>query len=351
MDSEIIVTVASSRDEEEIRSVLERSRHATIFHTIEWSKLVSQEFGVNYHTLIARKHCLPAGMYTFFVTEGQSFERIVSPLRESDSIYGGPLAVDGVDASVEEVTTALIKKAEKDFSRDSLRSPKRGVSHLESCQILPPPNYSMDLLRKLGYKCKELLTSIVDLHGSEEELWSKIDSKRRNLVRKAQSNRLKVMDSCSEFVDLYYPMLLEVFEKSGKKPFPKSYYERVVRELNPKGWVRPLLIFHEDRPVAGALFLCFRDTVYYWSGASLSEYRHLAPNDLIQWEIIKWARANGYKSYDLLIIEPEKLPGIAHFKLGFGGEAVSIYEAIHRTPLGEIARGASFLARKAGKRN
>ena len=350
MDSRIIVTEASSQDEEEIRSVVERSRHATIFHTIEWSKLVSQEFGVTHHTLIARKDSLSVGMYTFFATEGQSFERIVSPLRESDSIYGGPLVVDDVDASVKEVTTALIRKAERSFSKDSL-CPKKGISRLESCQILPPPNYSIDLLRKLGYKCKELLTSIVDLRGSEEELWGRIDSKRRNLVRKAQSNGLKVVDSCLEFVDLYYPMLLEVFEKSGKKPFPKSYYERVVRELNPKGWVRPLIAFHEDKPVAGALFLCFRDAVYYWSGASLDEYKHLAPNDLIQWEIIKWARTNGYKSYDLLIVEPERLPGIAHFKLGFGGEIAPIYEAIHRTPLGEIARGASFLARKVRKRN
>jgi hypothetical protein len=351
MDSEIDVTEARSADEKEIRFVLEHSRHATVFHTPEWIRLVSEEFNIPYRTLLARHKSLPVGMYTFFTTQRRSFRQIVSPLRTSDSIYGGPLTVDGVDTSVEEVTTALIREVERDFSGDSSSSPKRNVSRLEYYQVLPPPYYSIELLRKLGYKTRKSLTAIVDLHGSEEDLWHRVDSKRRNLVRKAQSNKLEIVDSCSEFVDLYYPMLLEVFGKSGKKPFPKSYYQRIVEELSTKGWVKPLLAFHEDKPVAGALFLCFGDTVYYWSGASLNEHKHLASNDLVQWELIKWARANGHKSYDLLMVEPERLPGIAHFKLGFGGQLVPIYEAIRRTPLGEIARGADFLAKKAGRRN
>ena len=40
---------------------------------------------------------------------------------------------------------------------------------------------------------------------------------------------------------------------------------------------------------------------------------------MLQWEAISWATQAGFKKYDFVRIEPDRLPGIAHFKQGFGG--------------------------------
>ncbi|MBI4722344.1 MAG: peptidoglycan bridge formation glycyltransferase FemA/FemB family protein [Candidatus Stahlbacteria bacterium] len=349
----IAISKATLDDEQDLAAIINHSSQATIFHTREWNKMITKEFGIpsrrsgisaslQHHTLIARNSlAIPIGMYTFFVISAPpkrdfrfattgSFNRIVSPFRDTDSIYGGPIVVDG---ETEEVIRLLITGAEKYISQ-----------RVEYYQILPPPRYPIKVFKQVHYRCRNLLTSIIDLRGTEEDLWHKIDSKRRNLIRKAIANKIKVICPVSDFIEAYYPMLLEVFDRAGKKPFPKSYYQCVLE--TPLGWVKPLLALHNNIPIAGAIFLCFKDTVYYWSGASLKDYRHLAPNDLIQWEIIKWANQNNYKYYDLLIVEPERLPQIAHFKLGFGGELVPIYEAKRYTTLGQAMRGINFIKSK-----
>ena len=331
MYSDIIVRNTSSEDEKDIKYILKHSTNTTIFHTPEWNRLVSKEFGVPHKTIIAKSliDSAPLGMYTFFIDSHFFSKCIQSGFREADSIYGGPITIDNLENKKEVIKKLITQGKEK---------------CVKYSQIYPPPNYDMELLKNSGYKCKEFFTSITKLDGSEEKLWSKIDSKRRNLVRKAQTNEIKVIDGDLSFIDTYYQMVSELFKRIGKTPFPKSYYHSIFHNLNPKGWVKFLVALHKEKPIAGAIFLCFKDTVYYWSGASFIEYRSLSPNDLIQWEIIQWARANQYKYYDLVMIEQKQLPGIAHFKLGFGGELVPIYEAIKRTPLGEVTRGLKFLS-------
>lgn len=339
----IVVSEAKVQDKEDISYILEHSAHATIFHTSEWTRLVSAEFGIPYYTLIARWGTQPVGMYTFWVYGINNVKRIISPLRDVDSIYGGPIIIKSErrkpTAEIVEVVSSLIMKSHRAIGQ-----------WVEYYKILPPPDYPIVLLQKMGYRCKKMFTSIIELNYIEEDLWRNLDSKRRNLVRKAMANKLIIWDpipdsrfTISDFINVYYQMLLGVFGKSSKKPLPKSYYQRVIEELTPKGWVKPMLALYQDKPVGGAIFLCFKDTVYYWSGASFREYGHLAVNDLIQWEIIRWARNNNYKYYDLLIVEPERLPGIAHFKLGFGGKLVPIYEAIKRTPVGQMTRVVNFI--------
>jgi len=119
----IAITEASSNDDKDLIDIINHSSQATIFHTPEWNKLITNEFSVPHYTLIARrgltskgltlKVSIPVGMYTFFVLSDGSFNRIVSPLRDSDSIYGGPITIDGES---EEVIRVLITGAEKFIS-------------------------------------------------------------------------------------------------------------------------------------------------------------------------------------------------------------------------------------------
>jgi lipid II:glycine glycyltransferase (peptidoglycan interpeptide bridge formation enzyme) len=58
------------------------------------------------------------------------------------------------------------------------------------------------------------------------------------------------------------------------------------------------------------------------TNASLKEYQHLQPNNLLYWECIKWAKAKGYKELDLGGWQQNSfdnhLTGINKFKEKFG---------------------------------
>ena len=66
---------------------------------------------------------------------------------------------------------------------------------------------------------------------------------------------------------------------------------------------------------------------WYMYGASRSLHRNRMPNHLLQWEVIRWARAQGCTVYDLwgapdVLDESDSMWGVYRFKQGFGAEFV-----------------------------
>jgi lipid II:glycine glycyltransferase (peptidoglycan interpeptide bridge formation enzyme) len=71
----------------------------------------------------------------------------------------------------------------------------------------------------------------------------------------------------------------------------------------------------------------FGDTCWYIYGMSREAQRDRMPNHLLQWEAIRWARAQGCTTYDFWgapdRLEPgDPMWGVYRFKEGFGAELV-----------------------------
>jgi peptidoglycan pentaglycine glycine transferase (the first glycine) len=87
---------------------------------------------------------------------------------------------------------------------------------------------------------------------------------------------------------------------------------------------RLFLAEHEGQVLAGLLLFHFGDKVWYMYGASSNDKRHLMPNHLLQWEAIRWAKAQGCGLYDMwgapdALDENDPLWGVYRFKAGLGG--------------------------------
>jgi peptidoglycan pentaglycine glycine transferase (the first glycine) len=68
----------------------------------------------------------------------------------------------------------------------------------------------------------------------------------------------------------------------------------------------------------------FAGRAYYLYGMSRDLHRELMPNYLLQWEAMKWARAQGCHVYDLWgapdeFNEADSMWGVFRFKEGLGG--------------------------------
>lgn len=89
-----------------------------------------------------------------------------------------------------------------------------------------------------------------------------------------------------------------------------------------------------------------------WSG----ERAGIRPNELLHWHAMRWGREAGYRWYDLEGIDPhtaravlrgerpEKIDGLTHFKLGFGGEVVTLpgtYDRAYKTGKARLVGWAS----------
>jgi lipid II:glycine glycyltransferase (peptidoglycan interpeptide bridge formation enzyme) len=107
---------------------------------------------------------------------------------------------------------------------------------------------------------------------------------------------------------------------------------------------RLLLAKYNGNTISGAIILYYKDTVYAWDLGWRREYGRIAPNDLLTWEIARSASQNGYKYFDLLRVEPDRLPGVARWKIAFGGDTVSCYRLDKATMGYQLQRVLRFAA-------
>ncbi|MGY1624202.1 lipid II:glycine glycyltransferase FemX [Geodermatophilus sp. SYSU D00965] len=94
---------------------------------------------------------------------------------------------------------------------------------------------------------------------------------------------------------------------------PLDFFERIWEVFAPQDGIRTALALVDGRPIAGAVYLVWQDTVYYKFGASEAEFLPLRPNDALHWSLIRWAHERGLKALDWGLSELDQ-PGLCSYK-------------------------------------
>ena len=169
---------------------------------------------------------------------------------------------------------------------------------------------------------------VIDLHQSQDVLWKKLDSKQRNMVRKAEKTGVSIRLAEREDLVPYYAMHLETCSRSGILPHPRAYFEYIWNHFysnaEAKIWIAEL----EGNVIAGQTFSIHRGVATYWTGASNNSARSCGANSLLQWEAIRYFQSvgldffeNGWNSDE----KTTKAGSISKFKESFGGSLKPIF--------------------------
>lgn len=313
----------SPKDWHSIDQVLAGSANATVFHTVEWNQLLVEQFDLQNITLLATISEVPVGLYSIYALDRHVCR---SPAIHLQTTYGGPLSIENDP----EVVTALVKEAER-------------LQPVTAFEIWTPPNYDITPFLKLGYLHVEMYTPVVNLQFPEEGLWAGVDGKKRNVIRKAIRNGVAIIEGDAAALDEYHGMVVGTLSRAQIDVLPKVYYRRILESLGSRRMARLFLATHKGSTIAGALILAYKDTVYGWDMGWRRDYISLGANDLLNWEVIKWARRKGYKYFDLLRLDPDHLPGVARWKETFGGDSLVCYYVQRATSFYRLWRGLNLI--------
>jgi len=177
-------------------------------------------------------------------------------------------------------------------------------------------------------------TIIVDLTQDEDQLLAAMKQKTRYNIRLAERHGVKVCPSAN--LEGFYRMMQTTAQRDGFALHSADYYRRAYAIFEPQGRAVLLEAVLDQKPLA-YLMACFQhERAWYFYGASDDENRNLMPTYLLQWEAMRWAKANGAKTYDLWGIPDEDeavleeqfssrsdgLWGVYRFKRGFGGQVM-----------------------------
>jgi hypothetical protein len=183
---------------------------------------------------------------------------------------------------------------------------------------------------KLKKKGKKFQTGLINLNISEKELFNNvIHSKRRNMIRKAEKTDIIIRKFGDEGLPIYFNLLQGMHKKAGFPHHTLDYYEKILSTYYAIGNALLMIAFHEEKPLAGVILVGNKNVMHYWQGASMSDTPNFGQGELLQWEAIKWTMEQGAMYYDLCVVEPERLPHIALFKMGFTKEILPFY-CIHK---------------------
>ena len=189
--------------------------------------------------------------------------------------YGGPLA------DTPEISLGLT-----DFAVSLAKENNCRFVELRAVQTQIP-----GLLEK-----RQKYSFVLDLSGSEEEIWKDIDGKAKNQVRKAEKSNLTVRFGKSELLDDFYKIFAFNMRDLGTPVWPKSLYgEQFTYFIDD---TEMALVMMGEIPIAGALIINYKDYSAVPSASSYYKYRNLCPNNIMYWEIIKHCRQRGSVKFD-----------------------------------------------------
>jgi lipid II:glycine glycyltransferase (peptidoglycan interpeptide bridge formation enzyme) len=218
---------------------------------------------------------------------------------------------------------AIFLKVEPDIwaTPDSLNSSLK----LERVSCLPGFRISQQDIQPVR-------TLLVDLNGSEKDVLARMKQKTRYNVRLALKKGVEVYSSSE--LDVFYRLMLTTGERDAFAVHSEEYYRKAYELFQPRGECVLLMAAYQREPIAAIMVFTHGSRAWYFYGASSDEHRKRMSTYLLQWEGMRWARAQGCRIYDLwgvpnadeAILEThfphrsEGLWGVYRFKRGFGGQ-------------------------------
>ena len=275
----------------------------TFFHLSTWRDIISQSFGYEPIYLCVTDSGRIRGVLPLFLVKSLLFGRslVAMPI----GVYGGVVAED------ETAAMALVEEARRLANEHRVRYLEiRGNPYHDS---MPGDHFNGN---DSSWSRKDLYVSFMSaIAPTDEANLARIPRKQRRMVRQGEKNGLRAVfdnDRLREFYNVY----AESVRNLGTPVYGLHYFRNLVETLGEQ--CKVLLIEYEGKVVAGVLSFFYKDQVLPFYGGASRECLHLAPNDFMYWELMRYGASHGYKVFDFG--RSKQGTGSYHFKRHWGFE-------------------------------
>jgi len=176
-------------------------------------------------------------------------------------------------------------------------------------------------------------TLVLDIGTDEATILAAMKGKTRYNIRLGERKGVTIYRGNASDVATFNRLLAVTGARNEFGVRSPDYIQTAFELFDQVDQVALFLAEINSEPLAGMMAFAFRDTAWYFFGASSDTHRNLMAPYAVQWAAIRWAKAKGCTSYDLWgvpdededILEEEfasrsdGLWGVYRFKRGFGG--------------------------------
>lgn len=299
---------------EEWPKVVAEFEDATIYQTAAYAAIRWGEPQIHRFALKQGNETLGAAQIVFRTLPTLSFGGIAYSPR-------GPLTLRYGRTFDPEIFSALLEALRIEFS----------VRRKAVLRLSPPllgeedQKYAQTILEKNGFVATSHTTQsrtlVLDLAPSLDDLRIGLEKTWRSSLSKAERSGLEVRSGTGpEFFEVFTRLYDDMLVR--KKFTPGANYLEFIKMqplLCENQKMRIWVCLHEGRPINGAILSPFGTPIYLF-GASGEPPTGANGSYLLQWDMVKWLKEKGAKTYDLGGIDPEGNPSVTRFKFGLAGK-------------------------------
>lgn len=167
-------------------------------------------------------------------------------------------------------------------------------------------------------------TITLDLRQSEDDLLAAMSGNTRRKVRTAEKKDVTIREASTADLNTLYNLYRITGGRDDFLIRPLEYYRQAWQTFMEAGLAHALIAEVDGQPIAHVILFHFGRKCWYFYGASSNEERQRMPNYALQWAAIRWAKAQGYTTYDMwgapdVFDESDSMWGVYEFKRGFRG--------------------------------
>ena len=237
-----------------------------------WKNVIEKTYKHKPHYLIAKEEGEIKGILPLFSMRSMIFgKKLVS-------VPFGPYGGVCTDNNI--ATEMLIEEAKKIIEEEDL-------DYLELRNFVKCDNN--------GFATNEsYVTFIIDLNADPQIVWNKIKRDKRRNVEKAKNAGLKV--DWNATVKDFYKVHARTMRDLGTPTHGLKFFKAILEEFPNNAKV--LTIKYDGKPICCQFLFFYKETVIAVWGSSLDEYKAYHPDQLSNWEVIKYGCEKGFRYFD-----------------------------------------------------
>lgn len=316
----LTIKLLDSTNEKAWNDVVFSSSSGTLFHTAEWLRIVQKHSRAEYLPIMFYKGTQLVAIYPLFVLRQGPIRVALSPPSRSYMLYLGPV--------IAEYESMKQDKKESTFIQVQQEA-DRYIFEKQGCKFArirtSPGLYDSRPLRWSGYTVEPFYTYRIDLTKGINPVWEQFDRKLRGEIRKAEREGVTVRTGDRDDLQFIHDLLYKRYTEQGMKPADHIPF---LRDLYEKFFPDNMKIFvaeYNGERIGGTVNLCYKNIMYLWVGIPKTDLAGISANDLVQWEAIKAAEAQGLEYYEEMDAGDDSR--LRHFKAKYNPDLLIWYSA------------------------
>jgi len=223
---------------------------------------------------------------------------------------------------------------------------------------LPHTPAALQLLDAQGFRPSRYTNQprcsiVIDLRPELQTILANMSRSTRRNIQRGERNGVQVRMGDASDLPTFYQLMQRTFKRAGLPARSFAYYAEEWKALAQAGQLKLYLATYAGQVLAVSMDATLGAQAASFHGGSLETHHHLKPNDLLLWECLKSAKAQGCQTYDVwgipdevgeLLSRGETIPahqtgglwGVYYFKRGFGGKIiyyVGAHDFVYSRPL------------------